>query len=127
VTGQSAASLRRVLIANWDGAFFELTRDRDVRAQGQEPSWSLEIRKGKGIRFTYDLGKREVVTPMPVPRTDSKSGATVYRAVTEANDLRVVIEQTPCTDSMSGNPFEATVTVTLNGQTYHGCGGAIPK
>lgn len=38
----------------WDGVFFELARDRDFRAVGQEPGWQLEIRKGKKIRFTYD-------------------------------------------------------------------------
>jgi len=111
-------------LAPWDGVFFELVRDHDVRALGQEPFWNLEIRKGKEIQFVYDLGERQVLTPMPIPRTEGK--ATVYHAVTEANDLRVVIDPTPCTDVMSGKPFEATVTVTLNGQTYHGCGGAAP-
>ena len=112
------------VLAPWNGVFFELARDHDVRALGQEPFWNLEIRKGKELRFVYDLGERQVVTPMPVPRIEGKT--TIYHATTEANDLRVIVEKTPCTDSMSGQPFEATVTVTLNGQTYHGCGGLTP-
>lgn len=60
--------------------------------------------------------------PASAPGIDPANGASVYHAVTEANDLCVVIASTPCTDIMSGRPFETTVTVTLNGQTYHGCG-----
>ena len=110
------------VLAFWDGVFFELARDRDFRAVGQEPFWRLELHKGKELRFTYDLGKREAVTPAPVPENDPANATSVYHAVTEANDLRVVIGPTPCTDVMSGRPFEKTVSVTLNGQTYHGCG-----
>lgn len=112
-------------LAPWDGAFFELERDRDFRAAGQEPFWRLEIAKGKAIRFVQ-VGKADVVTPAPNPTIAPQTGARIYHAITEANDLRVVIEPIPCTDVMSGNPFEATVTVTLNGHTYHGCGAEIP-
>ena len=112
------------VLAPWDGIFFELARDHDFRAAGQEPFWHLDIQKGKDIRF-MQVSKTEVVTPMPMPKIDLKTGTKVYHAVTEANDLRVVIEPTSCTDVMSGKPFEATVTVTLYGQTYHGCGEAL--
>jgi uncharacterized membrane protein len=30
-----------------------------------------------------------------------------------------------CEDSMSGRPFPATVTVTLNGRSFHGCGESL--
>ena len=45
--------------------------------------------------------------------------------MTEANDLRVVIEPTRFADVMSRRPFEKAVTVTLIGQTYLGCGELI--
>jgi hypothetical protein len=112
-------------LAPWDGVFFELERDRDFRAAGQEPFWRLEIAKGKEIRFTQ-VGKADAVTPTPGPATDPQTGARTYHAITEANDLRAVIEPTPCTDVMSGKPFATTVTVTLNGQRFHGCGGVRP-
>lgn len=111
-------------LAPWDGVFFELERDRDFRAAGQEPFWRLEIAKGKDIRFVQ-VGKPDVVTPAPAPETAPESGGRVYHAITEEHDLRVVTEPTPCTDVMSGKPFETTVTVTLNKQTYHGCGGPL--
>jgi hypothetical protein len=112
-------------LSPWNGVFFELARDRDFRAVGQEPFWRLEIAKGKEIRF-IEVGRADAMTPVPMPKIDPETGARVYQAITEATELRVVIEPVPCTDVMSGNPFETTVTVTFNGRTYHGCGGALP-
>ena len=112
------------VLAPWDGVFFELTRDHDVHALGSEPMFALTIRKGREISFAHHLGM--VTLPTPVPQIDSLTGATIYHAVTEANDLRVVIEPTPCLISRDGRLFEATATVTFNGTTYHGCGETIP-
>ena len=52
-----------------NGVFFELARDHDFLAAGQEPFWRLEIRKGKEIMFTA-VGKADVVTPVGRPETD---------------------------------------------------------
>jgi uncharacterized membrane protein len=112
------------VIAPRDGVFFELERDHDFRAVGEEPFWGVQIAMGKWMRFQAP-GEPDVVTPVPIPSVDPVSGTRTYAARTEANDLRVVIERKPCTDSMSGKRFEATVTVTLNGRTYHGCGEAV--
>jgi len=109
-------------LAPWDGVFFQLARDRDFRAVGQEPGWQLEIRQGAEMRFTYDYGKDSVVTPAARVKVDSNTGTRTYHAVTEANDLRVEIVPVQCNDSMSGKPFAATVSVTFNGQTFRGCG-----
>jgi heat shock protein HslJ/uncharacterized membrane protein len=110
------------VLAPWDGVFFELARDRDFRALGQEPGWQLEIRKGAEMRLTYDYGAGTAVTPAARVQIDPTSGTRTYHAVTEANDLRVVIVPVPCADTMSGRPFSATVSVTLNGRTLRGCG-----
>jgi heat shock protein HslJ/uncharacterized membrane protein len=109
-------------LAPWDGVFFELARDRDFRALGQEPGWQLEIRKGAEMRLTYDYGAGTAVTPAARVQIDATSGTRTYHAVTAANDLRVVIVPVPCADTMSGRAFAATVSVTLNGRTLRGCG-----
>lgn len=109
-------------LAPWDGVFFELARDRDFRAIGQEPGWQLEIRQGAEMRFTYDYGKGTAVTPAARVSVDSSTGTRTYHAVAEANDLRVEIVPVSCNDSMSGRQFPATVSVTLNGRTFRGCG-----
>ena len=113
-------------LAPWDGVFFELARDDDFRAVGQEPGWQLAIEKGRQIRFIYDYGADTALTPVPGAETDSASGARTYHANTEAHDLRVVVTPAPCTDAMSGQPYETTVTVSLDGRDYHGCGGPLP-
>jgi len=109
-------------LAPWNGVFFELVRDRDFRAVGQEPGWQLEIRNGSEMRLTYDYGKGTAVTPAPRTQLDAQTGTRTLHAQTEANDLRVEIVPVACSDSMSGKAFAATVTVTLNGRTFRGCG-----
>ena len=42
--------------------------------------------------------------------------------VAEAHRLQARVEQRECVDSMSGERFEATVGVELDGQRYRGCG-----
>ena len=109
-------------LAPWDGVFFELKRDRDFRGVGQEPGWQLELRKGSEMRFTYDYGKGTAITPAPAAQVDAASGTRTYHAQSGGNDLEVVIVPVRCTDAMSGRPFAATVSVTLNGRAYRGCG-----
>jgi heat shock protein HslJ/uncharacterized membrane protein len=109
-------------LAPWNGVFFELVRDRDFRAVGQEPGWQLEIRNGSEMRLTYDYGKGTAVTPAPRTQLDAQTGTRTLHAQTEANDLRVEIVPVACSDSMSGRTFTSTVTVTLNGRTLRGCG-----
>ena len=108
--------------APWDGVFFELARDRDFRAVGQEPGWQLEIRMGSEMRFTYDYGKGSAVTPAARAVLDARTGTRSFHARTESNDLRIEIVPVKCEDAMSGKPYPATVTVTLNDRSFRGCG-----
>lgn len=101
----------------WEEAF---VRGAAVRAIGQEPGWFLEIILGDRITFVADYGERRIVTPAPAPRR--AAGATVYHAKTEAHTLDVRLREARCRDVMSGRPYALTVTVTLGGQAYNGCG-----
>jgi uncharacterized membrane protein len=40
-------------------------------------------------------------------------------------DTSVLIEGKPCSDTMSGEKFETTVTVTTGEKTLKGCGRAL--
>jgi len=112
-------------LAPWDGVFFALERDHDYRGVGQEPGWQLEIRQGDEMRFTYDYGKGSAVTPAGRGDLDARTGTRTFRAAAGTDDLRVEIVPVACSDSMSGRAFPATVTVTLNGRTFRGCGEAL--
>ena len=47
---------------------------------------------------------------------------TTYRAANDGQDPTLVIERRACNDTMSGELFEAAVTVTFESVTLHGCG-----
>lgn len=109
-------------LAPWDGVFFELARDRDFRAVGRSPGWQLELRKGAEMRFTYDDGKGTASTPAPRLQIDTKTGTQTFHAKTATTDLRLEIVPVRCEESAGGKSWSTTVTVTLNGRGFRGCG-----
>ena len=98
-------------------------RGVDFRAVGQEPGWFLEIDSGKQIRIVYDYAEHELVAPAPEPA--SKGAAVVYDTTAQSQRLVIVIDDAPCTDTMSGEAFPRTVSVTIGPRTLHGCGREI--
>ena len=98
-------------------------RGVDFRAVGQEPGWFLEIDNGKQIRLVYDYAEHELVVPAPAPA--SKGAAVVYDTTVQSRRLVIVIEEAPCTDSMSGEAFPRTVSVAIGERTLRGCGRDI--
>lgn len=97
-------------------------RGLELRASGNEPGWTLEILADRLV-FVGSYGAERAITPRPAPHMES--GETVYTAATEANRLTVRIRHTPCADSMSGERYDATVEVELNGRRYQGCGRVL--
>jgi len=100
-------------------------RGVNFRALGQEPGWILEITKGAQMQYIGNYGQDTVVTPVPNPRVDKQKGITTYNALTHAHSMTIKIIDEPCTDSMSGFEFSSTVTVTVDGKTYRGCGRTL--
>ena len=49
-------------------------------------------------------------------------GRTTYRTASDAGEITTVIERRPCADTMSGEGFEAAVTVTFEERILYGCG-----
>jgi putative lipoprotein len=98
-------------------------RGVDFRALGQEPGWHLEITKGKQVKYVGNYGQDTVYTSVPVPQIEQQR--TVYRANTEDHKLKVEIIDESCTDIMSGFEFPTKVSVTIDGNLYHGCGRTL--
>lgn len=87
---------------DWDGVLW--------RAAGNEPFWMASVAEdGLTVQFA---GEEPIVVPVsladqPVFRTDR---------------LELVFEDMMCQDTMADNRFGWTVTLTLDGSTFHGCG-----
>jgi len=91
------------------------------RAQGNEPFWSLR-KAAEAITFTTLDGAAVTVAPVPEPVRDGKT--EVFEASVGNEMFVLTVEDTVCTDTMSGMPFPHTVTVRFGADTYGGCGGA---
>lgn len=93
----------------------------DFRAVGNEPSWTLEISRGDTLTLITDHGATRTVVPLPRPATNASGKRTTWNAGA------IVVEATAgsCRDTMSGELFDAKVSVSWNGQTLRGCGGAL--
>ena len=97
-------------------------RGVQFRAVGQEPGWILDVREDGGIDIEADYGEAVYHLAPVDPEVDPGAGRTVYRVETEAHRATIVIDDEPCRDVMSGWPYEATVSMTLDGREYRGCG-----
>lgn len=89
------------------------------RAIGNEPAWHLEV-SPTTLTMTTNLGADRVELEYEEPLVESFR--TTWRAAGNGHDLVAVVERVPCVDTMSGEPFDATATVTFDGETYRGCG-----
>ena len=97
-------------------------RGAAFRAIGQEPAWLLEITNGREILIVTNYGQDRVSHPYVEPEEDKAAARSVFQIDAETS---VLIEGKPCTDSMSGESFDVTVTVTSGAQTLEGCGRAL--
>jgi uncharacterized membrane protein len=86
-------------------------------AKGNEPGWRVVIAKGR-IAYLGSYGDKRIEVARPDPRP-SFNGRRY-----ETRRLTVDITYTRCNDDMSGHGYEHQVTVTADGETFRGCGGA---
>lgn len=89
-------------------------------ARGNEPGWLVKVEQDR-IEIQTNYGQNKVYTPRPVPQP--YKGGYKYHAETEAHIAIIDVQRKLCYDGMSGRPYPAHVTLTLDGETYKGCGG----
>src|SRR5688572_16115197 len=95
-------------------------RAPDYAAYGSEPFWGLEIR-GRRVRFRPNdgsIGDSGLVAALP--RRQRLRGG--YRLVTPR--FSVLVRHRVCEDEGERRHSD-TVTVTLRGRAYTGCGGTL--
>ena len=98
-------------------------RGVSFRAIGQEPGWLLEITNGATILLITDYGQKITTYPYVEPDVNQEQRRTVF-AINKQN-LEIVIQGKACTDSMSGERFSASVSVSVDGKQLEGCGRAL--
>lgn len=98
--------------------------DEAFEALGQEPGWRAVVTRDT-IRYEGNYGETIVVLPTPMAQT-APSGVVAYDTTANDHALRLVIREDDCTDVMSGQPFSHSVTITVDGEMYRGCGEPVP-
>ena len=97
-------------------------------ALGNNPDWHLEIfNEGNKVIFTTEEGvyKYRYTTLGPSLYRDELT--TIYRVPNEDHSMNVTVKGRACQDSATGKGYETTVTVTLDGIAYAGCGGVLNR
>jgi len=95
-------------------------RGVDLRALGQEPGWSVEVVEGEWLRIVQ-AGEADMLVARDPVRERTGSGATVYTGRAAGQRLRLRLTESGCTDSMSGESYPLTATLTLDERQLRGC------
>ncbi len=94
-------------------------RGIDFRAAG-DPAWSLEIDNGVAMEFAAGQGAARVVTKFPPAELSGKDTRMTLTATSGSHALGVIAERRIC--HHAGSTMTLSVTVTLDGRAYTGCG-----
>lgn len=95
-------------------------RGIEFRAVGESPDWSLEIDSGVSVEFATGSGAARVATQFPAVKIEGKDSLTTLAMKSGSHSLSVATEQRNC--HIGGSTMTLSVTVTLDGKTYTGCG-----
>lgn len=91
------------------------------RATGNEPNWVLDVGPDSIVLMDYSQQSR---TSMATPKPTPVDGGVEYAASSGSTEMRVLVSNKVCADTMSGMPFPKTVEVRRTGAaTLRGCGG----
>ncbi len=93
----------------------------DFLASGNEPFWSLQIDRKKGMKFRIVSGDSINTPAVPAVRLQDVA-ASSYHAVTEKGNLTVIVYDQVCINDMSGHKLPKKVEITYNTKRYSGCG-----
>ena len=96
-------------------------RGIDFRAVGDDPGWTLDIDEGVRIEFVANHGATRLVGVPAQSQTSARR--MMVTATSGGHALQVAIERRTCTNS-AGTTTQSTI-VTLDGETYAGCGRAL--
>jgi uncharacterized membrane protein len=93
----------------------------EFRAVGNEPGWNLLLSPTEGIWET-DYG--QTLHRLDNISIEIDGAVRIYRTRLNDNPLEIRVEETLCSDDMSGEEFDYRFEIRHDGQTWRGCGDA---
>lgn len=93
----------------------------EIRAQGNEPFWTVIVEKG---HLKYQTPEELIGESVSV-KAKKKSDAWHYKAEVEAGELHLRVKEKECQDDMSGWHFQYTAEIEIQGETHNGCANPI--
>lgn len=105
-----------------EASVWEQARNRGVvfRAIGQEPGWVAEMNEHGVMTLSLDYGETELEL-RDVTRGEEEDGF-VLSGQSGGRDVLLHARNERCEDVMSGERFNMSVMLTVNGDEYSGCG-----
>lgn len=103
--------------APWDAA---RRAGAGFRAVGNEPGWFVEVHPDVLV-FVTNFGEDRYTFP-GYSESAPDAEPFVYEASADGHMISVTLTDEPCQDSMSGEPFDTTVTVVFDEEAFQGCG-----
>jgi len=95
-------------------------------ARGNEPGWIVNLANDRPqATLVLDYGEREMTLPYRVTTLDNAEGRMILASGRADTPFELRLEARACFDSMSGQPFPARVTLSIDGEQYRGCGQGI--
>lgn len=95
-------------------------------ARGNEPGWVVKLASDRPeASLVLDYGEREMTLPYRVTTLDNGEGRMILASGRADTPFKLRLEARACFDSMSGQPFPARVTLSIDGEQYRGCGQGI--
>ncbi|MBB3331432.1 putative membrane protein [Halomonas campaniensis] len=96
------------------------------QGRGNEPGWMVHLANDRPeATLTLDYGTREQTLPYRVTTLDNGAGRVILQSGRGDTPFELRIEAGACLDDMSGEPFPARVTLSVEGEQYRGCGQGI--
>lgn len=99
-----------------------LGADKSYFAMGTEPGWTAEITPTE-INYAGNYGSTQI--RVPISKAVQRPGGVQYSGTANGQSIEVDILYAQCNDGMSDRRYQHSVSLTANGTTYKGCGGAI--
>lgn len=122
-----------VLLLNCDKNEIKIIQLKDAifRAEGNNPTWKLEIDLNNGIHFYSNSELENIITPSSKIIEIMDVATTSYHANTEAANIKVEIFKKQCIDSKEHKEFKYEVKISAKNSgdtvftTFKGCGNFI--